>query len=249
MRMLTDRIGPTILLLGFCISSPHLFGAVITSGSINLPSGGGGGTFTLSGTGFAVAGNFNGAYYGVWPVYTSCQPCNPGSSLPVDGYVLGTDLRGGTATIGATVYPSVIWGDLFAAQGSFFRTTGPTITLDHGPGTYTGSFSFTGSLCGTTTGGPQPHPCTIDLLGLTGSGQVSVTILPIQDAGNLLHSGAATYTFTSVPEPSSIVLVGTAALILLGRRRRLNMARVRCGNTSFGSGSRCLRAGLSLYCP
>jgi hypothetical protein len=159
----------------------------------------------------------------VWPAITSCYLCSPGSSLPVDGYVSGLDLRTGTATIGATLYPFVTWSHGYD-YASAFRITGPTITLNHGPGTYTGNFSFTGSLCGFTSAWPSEGPCTVDLPELTGSGQVTVTILP--DAGNLLHSGAATYTFTSVPEPSGIVLVGTAALILLGRRRRRSMRLV-----------------------
>jgi hypothetical protein len=208
-------IGTTILLAGFSITAENVSGSAITSGTINLPSFLGSGTFSLSGSGFTVAGSFVGPSITDWKVIDKCRPCSPGFSLPVDGSVFGNDFDGGSATIGATSY-SVFWGDLFAAKGSAFVITGLPITVN-APGTYSSSFSFTGFLCGTDPVGSEPHPCIVDLQGLTGSGQVSVNV--VQDAGGLLRSDSATYTFTSVPEPSAIVFTATAALIFLVGRK------------------------------
>lgn len=204
MNILSDRIWKTILLVGFCICVPNLSGSVITSGFIDLPSFDSSATFSLSGSGFAVGGFFAGPPLTPWLVISDCQPCSPGDSLPVSGIVVGNDF-------------GPPWGDLDAAGPSVFTVTGIPIILS-GPGTYTSSFSFTGSLCGTSTAGPAPDPCTVNLPVLTGSGQVSVTIVQFPD---FLESVSATYTFTT-PEPSTVVLTAIAALIFLTRRQKLN---------------------------
>jgi hypothetical protein len=219
---LSRFVGSTVLFVGLSIAAENLSGSVITSGTIDLP-GLGAGTFSLSGSGFTAAGNFDGAGTSNWPVITSCLACSPGFALPVNGTVIGNDFRDGSATIGATSF-SGAWGDLSAVGGSNFTITGLPITVN-APGPYTGAFSFTGSLCGTNLADPAPRPCIANLPVLTGSGQVTVNIVasPIAGNPNLLRSASATYTFT--PEPSSIEYSAIAALVFLVGRKALRAHR------------------------
>jgi len=212
MKTLIDRIGQTLLLVGFCISAQNLCGGVITDGSIQITGHLPVGTFTLSGSDFTATGNF---IFGSWgPAY--CLYC---SQLSVAGYEVGNDFGHGPATIGATTFTTVNWGTLDAAGPSVFNITGPEIILNNGPGTYVAPFWFTGSLCGTLPGGGIPSPCLANLPQLIGSGLVNVTVIDVAGLG--LQETAATYTFYT-PEPSSIVLNATAGLIFLLRRRKLN---------------------------
>ena len=216
MKPPTNCIAKAILLFGFVATATSVSGTAITNGTINLSSYLSAGTFVLSGNGFAVSGSFDAPAFTALLIINSCRPCSSGYSLPVSGQIASSSFHGGSGTIGATTYPSVLWGDDMAAHGSVLMITGAPITLN-GPGTYTGSFSLTGFLCGTTTGGQGLHDCTVDLLALTGSGQVSVNI--VQDSENLLRSDSAIYTFTAVPEPSTVVLAVPLLAILLRRRQ------------------------------
>jgi hypothetical protein len=212
-------VGSTVLFVGLSIAAENLSGSVITSGTIDLPTYNTG-AFSLSGSGFTASGNFDGAALSHWPVM-SCVPCSPGIALPVEGGVSGGEFRDGSATIGPRSF-SGVWGDTYSAGGSIFRITGLPITVN-GPGTYTGDFSFTGSLCGTNPVGPSPHPCLADLPALTGSGQVTVHIVALPGNPDLLESASATYTFT--PEPSSIEYSAIAALVFLVGRKTLRAHR------------------------
>jgi hypothetical protein len=205
-----------LLLVGFSAISTSLSGAAITSGTISLPSFQGNGTFTLLGSDFTVSGGLDAPAFSGWLVVDACRPCSSGFALPVAGQAAGSSFHGGSGQIGGTAYSALAWGDGLAAHGSSFIITGPQLTLN-GPGTYTGSFSFTGFLCGTTAVDSGPHACTADLQALTGSGQVSVNV--VQDVGSLLRSESATYTFTSVPEPSTFILA-VPLIVLLGHKKR-----------------------------
>jgi hypothetical protein len=87
---------------------------------------------------------------------------------------------GGAAIINSIPFSNVNWGDLNAQGPSIFIITGPGIVLNNGAGTYLGSFSFTGSLCGTID---FSGVCAANLPTLTGSGQVAVQILSYVDNG------------------------------------------------------------------
>ena len=204
-----------VVLIGFSITATTSSGAVITSGTISFPSYLSNGTFELSGSGFAVSGGLDSPALSAWLAIDDCHPCSSGFSLPISGQSLGSSFRGGSGTVGGTTNPSVLWGDLLAAKGSAFIITGSPITVN-GPGTYTGTFSFTGFLCGTTGAGQEPRSCALDLPALTGAGRMSLNV--VQDFGNLLRTENAVYTFT--PEPSTGVLVLPALICVLGRTRR-----------------------------
>jgi hypothetical protein len=200
------------LRLAFCLAfcsacSMPLFGAAISGGSIQTTGIAGFGTFTLSGSNFDASGGFDNGNWGL----TSCSPCTPGSTLSVDGLVSGNAfVGGGAATINGTAFSNVNWGDLNAQGPSIFMITGPGIVLNNGAGTYLGSFSFTGSLCGTID---FSGACAANLPTLTGSGQVAVQIVSYVNNGQtFLNYEQATYTFLPVPEPSSLLLFGSAVL-------------------------------------
>ncbi len=201
-----------LVCLSFC--SVPLFGATISSGSIQITGIEPTGTFSLSGSTFVATGAFVDGNWGP----THCNPCAENTVLSVDGIEVGNDFGTGSATINGNSFPSVNWGDLNALGYSIFDITGPGIVLNMGAGTYTGTFSFTGSLCGTID---STGACAADLPTLTGNGQVAVQIGSVVDNGlTLLFYTQATYTFLPTPEPGTLLLLGSGVLGLAGVIRR-----------------------------
>jgi hypothetical protein len=171
--------------------------------NFSLTSGDSGG-FTVTGGGF-----------GGWgaPI---CNPCSADSSLSVFGFVTTGDFGGGSANIAGIVWPSLIWDDqqLFDVFSNF-QVTGPNIQL-HGPGTYFGTFSFTGRLCGVVSF--SDTSCDVRLPDLTGGGQVEVTLQSRPGFPNQIEYTQATYTFAL--EPSSYLLVGGVFVLVAGLKFR-----------------------------
>jgi hypothetical protein len=215
----------TILLCGFmwlCCSSTQLFASqVVTSGSICClnPS-----TlflfanFELAGSGFDVTGDFGDIADAVnWGVGL-CYACQPGTLLGVWGHTGGEDFGGGTATIGSTSYANLWWYNPFQPTlYSAFQVTGPPILLT-GPGTFYGTFSFTGFLCGTMT--DTDTSCIVGLPSLTGTGIVTVDVAADVDAGGQPALGVTQAGYTFTPEPASWLLFGSGAAGLAGILRR-----------------------------
>ncbi len=122
-------------LVGLSVCSVPLFGAAISSGSIQTTGLAGFGPFTLSGSNFDASGGFANGNWGP----ASCSPCLPGSILGVDGLVSGNAfVGGGAAIINGIPFSNVNWGDLNAHGPSIFMITGPGIVLNNGAGTYLG---------------------------------------------------------------------------------------------------------------
>ncbi|HST78945.1 MAG TPA: PEP-CTERM sorting domain-containing protein [Verrucomicrobiae bacterium] len=195
--------------------------AAITSGTITITGLNPTGAFNFSGPGFSVSGGFD---LGNWGPNTS-HPLQPGTALSVDGEESGRDFVAGSATVGAMSFPFAVWGTTAnttppGAQ-SIFNVSGPSITLDAGPGTYRSTFSFSGSLCGTagSSSGPEPIPCLVDLRDLTGSGIVDVNMRSAGSADAALEYTSAVYTFTPEPQTWMLALAGIVAIV--GWRRKM----------------------------
>ena len=185
--------------------------AVITNGTITITGTAPTGAFNFGGPGFAASGAFSD---GVWGP-TFCVACAPGSVLSVNGTEVGNDFSSGSATVGASSFANVQWGDLNASGISIFTVSGPGIVLNAGAGIYHGTFSLTGSLCGTQ-GNAIPNPCVVNLPSLTGVGTVAVTVASV--SGGLAYQ-SATYMFTPEPGTWVLVLIGGAAMLGLRFRK------------------------------
>jgi hypothetical protein len=178
-------------------------GSVINDGTITITGIAPTGNFNFSGSEFSASGTFE---FGNWSLAGALAP--PGGSLGVNGFVFGDDFGFGGATVSGTDFGAVNWGSFLAPRASVFSITGLPITLDHGPGIYAGTFTFTGGLCGNPGG--NPPTCAVDLPDLTGSGTVSVNIVP---RAGLLTSESATYTFIAEPGTWMMVPGGIAAIL------------------------------------
>jgi hypothetical protein len=225
--MLLMCVKTLAILVFFCILAPCLFGGTITRGSIEfsggfLPTG----PFTLSGDNFSVSGWISSGNWQFGLGWCSGMPgsCDPGDSIGVGGYVGNMDVRGGSGTVDGITYPHLIWGSFNHPGPTYLQVTGDPITLDAGPGVYTGTFSFEGALCGILPGSSgYPEPCEVALRPLSGIGIVAMTF--VEGEGGSLRYAGATHTF--IPEPSTLVLTtaGLALVIAAARRRRLRRCK------------------------
>ena len=186
-------------------------GGEVTGGYIQITGGIPVGRFSLSGRGFDANGGFG---FGAWAPLACRYGCKEGTLLSVNGYELGNDFDDGSANVNGISFPNVVWGDLNAQGPSIFMVTGPSIVLNHGAGTYFGTFSFAGSLCGTID---YTGECAAYLPSLGGSGKVAVELDSFTDYNGelLLSFQQATYTFLT-PEPGTITLLGSGILGFAG---------------------------------
>jgi hypothetical protein len=102
---------------------------------------------------------------------------------------------------------------ILPTSGSTFSTTMPVI--------FSGSFlSCIGSF-GPFGGCNPPAPNYLGQFNINGTGMLSVSFIS-QPVGNgiVWELSSATYTLNAVPEPASLVLLGTGALAIFGKLRR-----------------------------
>ena len=122
----------------------------------------------------------------------------------------GTFAAGGTFTIDGNGTGGLPNGVLFS--GSFSGPVTWTLTtLDNGTHNYTLTGVVTGTMGGMTVSG-----VTVQLTINTGKGFYS---------GSTTLAGGDTTVDTSVPEPSTVMLLGTGGLSMLGMWRRKALAR------------------------
>lgn len=200
------------------LSASQVFGATVTGGSIQVTGLLTSGRFALQGSFFDVNGGFTD---GNWMALRACQPCLPGTNVSPFGYQVGEDFLTGTALVNGSTYPYVLWGYALALKGSTIQVDGPPIQIG-GAGVYTGTFTFTGQLCGTDGNLLGSDVCVVDLPVLTGSGRVDLRVL--DDVAGAVYIDQATYTFT--PEPASLVLAVSALTALGLLRSRFAIKRV-----------------------
>lgn len=179
----------------------------ITSGSLQWMGRFGGSPVTLVGEGFVFQGF---AGNGLFAPDLQCEVCFAGATIDLLGRWVGLDL-GGTATVNGTTYTGV--GGLTATTSLDARWDGSLeIPLDFTGGVLTAPFQFTATFFNP---GAQ-----VDLFG---AGIASLTLVPNLAIPGGFELGAATYQFSSdapVPEPMSMMLVGTGLGLAALRRRR-----------------------------
>ena len=168
-----------------------------------------------------------------------------GSAVPVHaGPISGTLSGDGTLTPTGTpgIFTQNYTGDGDDATfGSFTLQTTSTVDISHPPdivisdGMFTETFSE-GTLFGTSSGdgtasGTGTAMFTADVVFTGGTGLFAgatgeaTSLQTLIRTGPTTVSGSGTYvgTLSIIPEPSSLALLGSAALALLYRRRRGTM--------------------------
>src|SRR4051812_23673158 len=102
-------LGLTVILAGIASA------AVIENGTITI-TGPFDGSFNFEGSGFSASGVIGpeAGNWGVLKCFSIFDFCAPGSILDVNGTQSGSDFGFGSATIGATNFPGLNWGDLLS---------------------------------------------------------------------------------------------------------------------------------------
>ena len=188
----------------------------ITAGSLEM--GNVGGVLSLAGEhGFTFTGGVT-VVGGIFGPRNACTPCLPGEPVNLFSTWSGNDLRG-TATFQGVTYTQV--GSL--SSGHAFGTvtfSGPAPLappLEGLTGTVTAPFDFTGQFSFPATGGSAGSVVTLFAGGTTTIGLFRSSLdIPWSYAN-------ASFTFDQVdpvPEPGTLLLVGTALAGLAARRRR-----------------------------
>ena len=180
---------------------------LITSGSMVWTGFNSATPVTLSGAGFF----FQGLGLSGLEVDALTLPVLPATvTLPTTW--VGSDLPG-VATVNGVTYTNVgsLLGNTSLAAS---WTTTFTVPTGFSTGTFTLPFTFTGMFLTGAPGG---------VANLSGGGAATIELRRDGQLPGLFHVDAARYEFESaaaVPEPMSIVLVGTGLAALAVRRRR-----------------------------
>ena len=202
-------------------SAAHASNVVVTSGSVSVTGQATAPTLhfegLMDGEVFTAEGvSFRNPTPNVGP--RSCSPCQPGSTLNLNSFLLGFDYRG-SASSGNTNYPTVYYLGQLNFQGSTVLPldTSPLVTVT-APVAFT--IQLTGHLNNPFLGDPGP---AIFSLMLNGLGTATVELASIKvPSGSLYEFRSVRYDIQAVPEPATLLLLGTglAGIIARSRRRR-----------------------------
>jgi PEP-CTERM motif len=111
---------------------------------------------------------------------------------------------------------------LLSITGSNFSlpTSGTAFSITE-PVLFSGSFLSCAGTFGSF-GGCNPPPTYLREFNINGPGMVTLSFVgvPLQDGGVVWQLSAGKYQLSAVPEPATVVLLGTGALAILGKLRR-----------------------------
>ena len=152
------------------------------------------------------------------------MPCEAGTLVDLStvfgGPLVGFDLGQGLATINGVQYGGPGEGDVFLTGTLTFDA--PAVAIPEGGEpilSVTAPFIFSGRVLGSIE---SPAVMPLFDLTLTGSGRANMGLNLVDGTYQFV---AASYTFADpVPEPATLLLVGTGAAALALRRRRLRRA-------------------------
>ncbi|HEY2432381.1 MAG TPA: PEP-CTERM sorting domain-containing protein [Vicinamibacterales bacterium] len=174
-----------------------------------------GGSFTFTGDGFSLTAGPNGVAGEIF----QCEPCAPADRIQfnLSSTSGGHFSSGFPGEFNGVAYPSTnLFGQLNFTSPMEFTSA----TALH---TISAPFTLSGEIEGLPPGsGSGGTP--IFIASLSGSGIATAHFTPV--GGGLFDAHDITYDFTSpdvsaTPEPASLLLLGTGALSLLARRRRI----------------------------
>jgi len=146
-----------------------------------------------------------------------CQPCGPpGTSISLDAYLDTVD-GAGTIEFGGTTYRV---GSIGGSPGTAVLTLrplgGPVILPPFAPrATLSAPFELGTSQLFLEVGEPGPA-----VFSLTGRGTATLEVVANPFAEPLWELASLRYDFAPVPEPATLLLVGTGMVTLAARRYR-----------------------------
>jgi len=215
MRILTRRALQLVLVAG--LAAPSLASAdpiQITSGFVRVGGIDPRAQFAFEGEDFSLAG-FAQAFNSTMSL---CFPCAPGTTMDLGGAFNGPDALG-SGVVDGVVYPQLFFNGM---TGTF---SSPSFQLSGDQAlTVVRDFTFTGTITGYLLN-PFVYGFTEPAFTktLTGAGIARGEFSVNADRPPLFFARSLTYEFADtapVPEPTTLLLVGTGAAIAAFRRRR-----------------------------